>query len=285
MRSPFRVRDRFNINNYSNLGQRVITGIIGAGIIVAGSIISPWLYFLIFGLILAFSQMEFYKLSGLDGMLPLKSFGTFLGLSIYTLSFFIGMEHLNEKYYFLIFPLASLVFFIKLYKKSDKKPFTGIAYTFLGLFYVAVPFSLLNVAAFSIDGSFHYEVIVGSLFILWASDSGAYFAGTKFGKTKLFERVSPKKSWEGFLGGAASAFLIAYFLGKNFKSIEEWQWLGIATIIIIVGTYGDLIESLFKRSIEIKDSGKSLPGHGGFMDRFDGLLLSAPFIAAFLKIF
>jgi phosphatidate cytidylyltransferase len=285
MRSPFRVRDRFNINNYSNLGQRVITGIIGAGIIVAGSIISPWLYFLIFGLILAFSQMEFYKLSGLDGMLPLKSFGTFLGLSIFTLSFFIGMEHLNEKYYFLIFPLASLVFFIKLYRKSDKKPFTGIAYTFLGLFYVAVPFSLLNVAAFSVDGSFHYEVIIGSLFILWASDSGAYFAGTKFGKTKLFERVSPKKSWEGFLGGAASAFLIAYFLGKNFKSIEEWQWLVIATIIIIAGTYGDLIESLFKRSIEIKDSGKSLPGHGGFMDRFDGLLLSAPFIAAFLKIF
>ncbi|MCR9016857.1 phosphatidate cytidylyltransferase [Aquiflexum gelatinilyticum] len=285
MRSPFRVRDRFNINNYSNLGQRVITGIIGAGIIVAGSIISPWLYFLIFGLILAFSQMEFYKLSGLDGMLPLKSFGTFLGLSIFTLSFFIGMEHLNEKYYFLIFPLASLVFFIKLYRKSDKKPFTGIAYTFLGLFYVAVPFSLLNVAAFSVDDTFHYEVIVGSLFILWASDSGAYFAGTKFGKTKLFERVSPKKSWEGFLGGAASAFLVAYFLGKNFKSIEEWQWLGMATIIIIAGTYGDLIESLFKRSIEIKDSGKSLPGHGGFMDRFDGLLLSAPFIAAFLKIF
>lgn len=285
MRSPFRVRDRFNINNYSNLGQRVITGIIGAGIIVGGSIISPWLYFLIFGLILAFSQMEFYKLSGLDGMLPLKSFGTFLGLSIFTLSFFIGMEHLNEKYYFLIFPLVSLVFFIKLYRKSDKKPFTGIAYTFLGLFYVAVPFSLLNVAAFSVDGTFHYEVIVGSLFILWASDSGAYFAGTKFGKTKLFERVSPKKSWEGFLGGAASAFLVAYFLGKNFKSIEEWQWLGIATIIIIAGTYGDLIESLFKRSIEIKDSGKSLPGHGGFMDRFDGLLLSAPFIAAFLKIF
>lgn len=285
MRSPFRMRERFNINNYSNLGQRVITGLIGAGAIVAGSYYSPWLYFIIFALILGFAQMEFYKLSGLDGMLPLKSFGTFLGVTIFALSFFIGMERLNEKYYFLIFPLASLIFFIKLYRKSDKKPFTGIAYTFLGIFYVAVPFSLLNVAAFSVDGSFHYEIIIGSLLILWASDSGAYFAGTKFGKTKLFERVSPKKSWEGFLGGAASAYLIAYFLGKYFNSIPEWQWLGVATIIIIAGTYGDLIESLFKRSIEIKDSGKSLPGHGGFMDRFDGLLLSAPFIAAFLKIF
>lgn len=279
------MRDRFNISNYSNLAQRVITAAIGAAIIIAGCIYSPWAYFLIFGLIQAFSQMEFYKLSGLDGMLPLKSYGTFLGIIIFTISFVTGMGLLDDEFYFLIFPLASLVFFIKLYRKSDKKPFTGIAFTVLGIFYVAVPFALLNVAAFSVDGSFHYEVIIGSLFILWASDSGAYFAGTKFGKTKLFERVSPKKSWEGFLGGAASALLVAYILSKYFNSLPEWQWLCIAAIIIIAGTYGDLIESLFKRSIEIKDSGKTLPGHGGFMDRFDGLLLSAPFIAAFLKIF
>lgn len=285
MRSPFRMRDRFNINNYSNLGQRVITALIGASVIIAGSVYSPWIYFVIFGLILGFSQMEFYKLSGLDGMLPLKSFGTFLGLVIFSLSFFIETGHMEDKYYFLIFPLASLVFFIKLYRKSDKKPFTGVAYTFLGIFYVAVPFAMLNVAAFAVDENFHYEIIIGSLFILWASDTGAYFAGTKFGKTKLFERVSPKKSWEGFLGGAASAYLIGYVLSRYFNSIEQWQWLCIATIIIIAGTYGDLIESLFKRSIAIKDSGKILPGHGGFMDRFDGLLLSAPFIAAFLKIF
>ena len=285
MRSPFRMRDRININNYSNLAQRIITAVIGAAIIIAGSVISPWLYFIIFGLILGFSQMEFYRLSGLDGMLPLKSFGTFLGIIIFTLSFLVGIGHLDHKFYFIIFPLASLVFFIKIYRKSDKKPFTGVAFTFLGIFYVAVPFALLNVAAFSVDDGFHYEVIVGSLFILWASDTGAYFAGTKFGRTKLFERVSPKKSWEGFLGGAALAYLVAYILSNYFNSILEWQWLCIATIIIIAGTYGDLVESLFKRSIEIKDSGKLLPGHGGFMDRFDGLLLSAPFIAAFLKIF
>ncbi|UJP66957.1 phosphatidate cytidylyltransferase [Mongoliitalea daihaiensis] len=279
------MRDRFNINNYSNLGQRVITALLGATVIIAGAIYSPWIYFVTFGLILAFSQMEFYKLSGLDGMLPLKSFGTFLGLLIFSLTFFIEIGHMNDKYYFLIFPLVSLVFFIKLYRKSDKKPFTGVAYTFLGIFYVAVPFALLNVAAFAVDETFHYEIIIGSLLILWASDSGAYFAGTKFGKTKLFERVSPKKSWEGFLGGAGTAYVISYVLGKHFNTLPSWQWLSIATIIIIAGTYGDLIESLFKRSIEIKDSGKTLPGHGGFMDRFDGLLLSAPFIAAFLKIF
>ncbi|MFT7363875.1 MAG: phosphatidate cytidylyltransferase, partial [Algoriphagus sp.] len=159
------------------------------------------------------------------------------------------------------------------------------AFTFLGIFYVAVPFSLLNLAVFSVDGVYMYEILIGCLLILWATDTGAYFAGTRFGKTKLFERVSPKKSWEGFLGGAFSAIGVAFILARYFHVIEDWKWLVIAGIIIIAGTYGDLIESLFKRSIEIKDSGNGLPGHGGFMDRFDGLLLSAPFITAFLKIF
>lgn len=229
--------------------------------------------------------MEFYKLSGLDGMLPLKSFGTFLGLMIFTLTFLIEKEQFPHEYLYLMFPLVSLTLFIKLYRKTDKKPFTGVAFTYLGIFYVAVPFSLLNLAVFSVDQVYHFEILIGCLLILWASDTGAYFAGTKFGKTKLFERVSPKKSWEGFLGGAFSAIAVAFVLARYFHVIEDWKWLVIAGIIIIAGTYGDLIESLFKRSIEIKDSGHILPGHGGFMDRFDGLLLSAPFITAFLKIF
>jgi phosphatidate cytidylyltransferase len=279
------MRSRFNINNYSNLGQRAITAVVGALIVVSASIYSDWTYFVVFATILGFSQMEFYKLTGLDGMLPLRSFGTFLGVMIFTLTFMIEKERLPNEYLYLIFPIVSLTFFIKLYKKTDKKPFTGVAYTYLGIFYVALPFSLLNLAVFSQDKIYHYEILIGCLLILWASDTGAYFAGTKFGKTKLFERVSPKKSWEGFLGGAFSAIAVAFILSQYFHVIADWKWLVIAGIIIIAGTYGDLIESLFKRSIEIKDSGSGLPGHGGFMDRFDGLLLSAPFITAFLKIF
>lgn len=278
------MRSRFNINKYSNLVQRSITSLVGAALILAALIYSDWTYFLIFATILGMSQMEFYKLSGLDGMLPLKSFGTILGLLIFALTFMVEKEHLPNEYLYLIFPLVSLTFFIKLYKKTDKKPFTGVAYTYLGIFYVAVPISLLNLAVFSVDAVYHYEILIGCLLILWASDSGAYFAGTRFGKTKLFERVSPKKSWEGFLGGAFSAIVVAFVISQYFTVLEDWKWLVIAAIIIIAGTYGDLIESLFKRSIEIKDSGSVLPGHGGFMDRFDGLLLSAPFITAFLKI-
>jgi phosphatidate cytidylyltransferase len=279
------MKSRFSISNYSNLGQRVITAILGTIIIISSTVYSEWSYFFVFAIILAFTQMEFYKLCGLDGMLPLKSFGTFIGLLVFSFTFLEEMKIIPMAYYFLVFPLVSMIFFIKLYKKTDKKPFTGIAYTILGIIYVALPFSLLTVAAFSVDNNFHFEIIIGSLLMLWASDSGAYFAGTKFGKTKLFERVSPKKSWEGSLGGAFAAIIVTYFISKNFTVLPEWQWFCIMTIIIIAGTYGDLIESLFKRSIAIKDSGRGLPGHGGFMDRFDGLLLSTPFIVAFLKIF
>ena len=159
----------------------------------------------------------------------------------------------------------------------------NIAYTFLGIIYVALPFALICVLSMVL-GRYSWQIVLGCLFLLWASDTGAYFAGTNFGKTKLFERVSPKKSWEGSIGGFILAMFIAYILSIYFEDIEGWKWYVIGAIIVIAGTYGDLVESLFKRSIKIKDSGSVIPGHGGFLDRFDGLLLSVPFIIAFLKL-
>ena len=278
------------LRNYSNLTQRLITALFGAAVIVFSVMFSPWTYFAIFFLICFFTLREFYALAGLDGMVVQKTFGTLSGLVVFSLSYFIESDLISYRYYFLIFPMVSCVYMIKLYKKFERKPFTNIAYTFLGVFYVAVPFALLNIATFE-NHQYDYQIIFGCLFILWASDTGAYFAGTLFGKRKLFERISQKKSWEGFIGGAILAIAFAYALPYFFSSIgheptiRSWQWLVIGGIIIVGGTYGDLIESLLKRSIEIKDSGNSLPGHGGFLDRFDGLLISAPFIVAFLEIF
>jgi phosphatidate cytidylyltransferase len=278
------------IKSYSNLVQRIITAVIGAAAVVAGIMFSEWTYFLIFFIITGLTLWEFYKLAGLDGMLPQKSFGTLLGLLIFCLSFFIERGDISYRYYFIFFPLLSCVYMIKLYKKFERKPFTNIAFNFLGIFYVAIPFALLNIATFE-NRAYDYQIIFGCLFILWASDTGAYFAGTFFGKRKLFERISPKKSWEGFIGGAILAFIFAFSLPYFFHAIghpptiQSSQWMVIGVIIIVGGTFGDLVESLLKRSIEIKDSGTTLPGHGGFLDRFDGLLISAPFIVAFLEIF
>lgn len=271
------------LKNLPNLAQRIITGVLGAAAIIFGVVFSEWTYFIVFFIICVLSLLEFYTLTGLDGLVPQKTFGTICGMAVFCVSFFVERGDISHKSYYLIFPLVSFVYMIKLYKRFERKPFTNIAFTLLGIFYVAMPFALLNIAAFE-HGSYNFEIIFGCLFILWATDTGAYFAGTWFGKSKLFERISPKKSWEGAVGGAVLALIFAFGIAYFFKSLPMWQWMVVAAIIIVGGTYGDLVESLLKRSIEIKDSGDSLPGHGGFLDRFDGLLISAPSIVAFLEL-
>jgi len=272
------------LSNYNNFTQRLVTALLGAFIIITSLWLGEWGYFSAFFLVCIISQLEFYKLVGLDGMAPLKFWGTFTGLSIFILSFLIERGTLDSHYYYLIFPIASGTFFIKLYKKTEKKPFTNIAFTFIGIVYIALPLSLLNISVFVL-GRYSYEIILGLILIFWASDIGAYISGTLFGRRKLFERISPKKSWEGSIGGAILAFSLAYLISFYFKDLILHEWMIVTAIIVIGGTYGDLVESLFKRSIEIKDSGTKLPGHGGFLDRFDSLLLASPFLVAYLKFF
>ncbi len=275
---------RSRINRLTNLQQRVITSLIGFFFILGAVLHSDATFLALTCILCMLTQLEFYRLLGLDGSQPLSNYGTFCGLVLNLLTFLIEKEIVSFENYFIMSPILSLIFFIKLYKKSDLKPFMNIGFTFLGIIYVALPFALLIVTAMQ-GGTYNYEIVLGCLLLLWASDIGAYFAGTKFGKRKLFERVSPKKSWEGAIGGAAFAGLIAFALGFWFTSFEPWKWYCIGAIIVVTGTYGDLVESLFKRSIAIKDSGNSIPGHGGFLDRFDGLLLSMPIIVTFVKLF
>lgn len=267
---------------FSSLGQRAITASLGATAIIGGLYWGMWGYFIVFLGISFFTLWEFYKLAILDDMAPLKIWGSIIGIVLFVLSFLIEAELISIKYLLLIFPLLTSVFLIKLYKR-DEKPFTQVAYTFLGIIYVSLPFSLLNIIVFN-SGEYRFQIILGILFILWASDTGAYFTGILFGKKKLFERISPKKTWEGSLGGAALALIFAFLFSLYFKDLTLIQWLVAAALIIIAGVYGDLVESLFKRSISIKDSGSSIPGHGGFLDRFDGLLLASPFVAAFINL-
>ena len=271
-------------SKFSDLRTRIIAGILGAIVIILCIFYSEWTYFAAFLVILVLTQLEFYKLLRLDDMLPLVTWGTFSGITIYVIFFLEQMELIPFKYYFVILPVLYIAFLIKLYRSVDEKPFTNIGLTFLGILYVALPFSFLHIIAFH-PGSYTFQIILGIILIQWASDSGAYFSGIKFGRRKLFERVSPKKSWEGFVGGTALALVFSLAASRYLNVLETWQWIGIALIIAVVGTYGDLVESLFKRSMEIKDSSSAIPGHGGFLDRFDGLLMSLPFIALFLKIF
>lgn len=269
---------------YSDLSKRLITALIGGSVLIYGVVSSEWAFFAIFFTISLMTQWEFYELIKANGIVPLRTYGVLIGSSLFTIVFFVEAGMISVDWFFLLFPMVSLIYFIKLYKKNEAKPFTNIAFTFLGICYVALPFSLLSVAAFYL-GAYSYQVILGIFLVLWASDTGAYFAGVQFGKRKLFERVSPKKSWEGSVGGGLLSVAMAVGISFYFTELALWQWVVISVLTVIAGTYGDLVESLFKRSMDIKDSGKKLPGHGGFLDRFDGLLLSIPFIIIFLKFF
>lgn len=271
------------IRKYNNLTQRIITGVLGAATIITAVCLGPWTYFIILILICFFTLFEFYRLATADSMVPQKTLGMISGVMIFVISFLVEIRLLESKYYFLLFPIIALVFIIKLYKKNEKKPFTNIAFTVLGLVYISLPLALLNFAVFE-DGHYDFEIILGSLLILWATDTGAYFAGTFMGKHKLFKRISPKKTWEGFLGGALLAMIFAFGMAHFGNSLSLAQWLVAGAIIVVGGSFGDLVESLLKRSIEIKDSGNVLPGHGGFLDRFDGLLISSPFLVAYLEL-
>ncbi|HYG37721.1 MAG TPA: phosphatidate cytidylyltransferase [Cytophagales bacterium] len=273
------------INKLSNFQQRVLIGLPGAFLIIWGICVSQWFYFGIFFLICSLSIIEFYNLLRQNQYHPQPIIGTFTGVFLFILTFLVETQILDSSLYFLMFPLVALIFFIVLYKiKENNRPFINIGLTLLGIIYVALPIALINFCVIN-DGEYYYEVVLGILLLLWASDTGAYFSGKSIGKHKLFERISPKKTWEGTIGGALLSLAFAIGMAQFFDVLSLWKWITLSLIIVIAGTYGDLIESLFKRSFEIKDSGKLLLGHGGFLDRFDGLFFAAPFIVAFLRIF
>ena len=272
-----------DLNKFSELKKRLFSALLGASVIISSIVWSEWTYFLVFFTICILAQWEFYRLVRIQDYLPIRFWGVFIGGLLFILTFFIERGDLDGKYLFLRFPIASVIFIFKLYKKDDPNPFVNIALFYLGISYVALPFALINIIVFA-DGDYTYQILLGLMLIIWYSDTGAYFAGTAFGKTKLFERISPKKSWEGSLGGALVATGLAYIAATYFDRLNLWEWLIIAAIVVVAGTYGDLVESHFKRSMSIKDSGNSIPGHGGFFDRFDSLILAVPFIVVFLKL-
>ena len=176
-----------------------------------------------------------------------------------------------------------LPFLVELFKKNPK-PFRNIALTFLSIIYITLPITLLHFLAFK-DGQFGALPVLYFFILVWVNDSGAYLVGVSMGKHKLYERISPKKTIEGFAGGIAFNLAAAYLI-HNYSQIGNlWIWLVAALVISVAGTAGDLIESMLKRSLNVKDSGTFLPGHGGILDRFDAALFTAPMVSLLFYYF
>lgn len=284
-----------------NLIVRTITGIIFVAAIVA-SFLRPEAMVLLFSIITGMTIWEFCGLvNERDGVTVNRFICTVAGVY-----FFYAMTYFCSDFYggaaksVVFIPyLVTIIYLLvsELYAKQ-KDPIHDWAYTMLSQMYIALPFSLLNVLAFTAtpNGMITFNSLLPlSVFIfLWVNDTGAYCTGSLLGRHKLFPRISPAKSWEGSIGGAifvlAAAYAIGYYdnmlvldgdhSGRGLLSIPAW--LGLGLVVVIFGTWGDLVESLFKRTLGIKDSGNILPGHGGMLDRFDSSLLAIPAAVVYL---
>jgi phosphatidate cytidylyltransferase len=179
--------------------------------------------------------------------------------------------------------LFFLLFIVELFLQS-KQPFTNMGNYLLGVVYIGVPFALLITISLWRDDYAPMRVF-GLLFLTWTNDTMAYMLGSQIGKTPFFARISPKKTWEGTLAGIVCTYIVAILMSLWIKDFGLWEWLLLASCVAVFGTLGDLVESMFKRSIAIKDSGSILPGHGGFLDRFDSFIFTLPFAWLALMIF
>lgn len=272
----------------NNLVVRTISGTVFLGILLAGIIFHPFGYLSVFLFVVTVGLYEFYAIL-LPPTFPLrKVLGYLIALLLFGLFHAKGFGLIGtDGFVWLVIPAVAL-FVAELYSGSEK-PFAMIAAVLTGIVYVALPFALLAELAFS-NGNYDYRIVLSLFIILWSNDVGAYCFGIMFGrggKHKLFERISPKKSWEGFWGGliaALSAGVIMSSVWDDRYCFGLFHWLMLSVIVSLAAVFGDLAESMLKRSAGIKDSGHIMPGHGGILDRFDGALLAFPCALAYINI-
>ncbi len=263
---------------------RAITGFFFVAVMLAAFFFGPYVFLGFFSLLSLLCLFEFYGLIKTTGIIPQQINGLVLGLLICTTAASFWLDASFTRYFLAsIIPVGVLVFYAELYRKTDK-PFPQIAFTFLGLVYTLLPFVFFMAMAF-LQKTFDYHLPLGFILLLWTNDTCAYLTGKQFGKNKLFERHSPKKTWEGLIGGIVATVLISWLISHYFQQVSMLHWIVVALIISVFGTMSDLVESMLKRSINVKDSGSILPGHGGLLDRFDGLLLAAPLVFIYLYLF
>jgi len=270
----------------NNFIQRMVTGALIVAVLVCCIIISPLTFAVLFVLITALAVHEFSQLVNKNESVNTNTLINVLG-GIYLFFAFLGFC-MNLAGSQIFIPYLFLIIYLlisELYLEKEN-PVNNLAYSMLTQLYIALPFALLNVLAFQADkaGVVTYNHILPlSIFVfIWLSDTGAYCFGTLFGKHRLFERISPKKSWEGSIGGGLITLAAGLVFGQFFPFLSSLAWAGLGLTVTVFGTWGDLVESLIKRHMKIKDSGNIFPGHGGILDRFDSALIAIPAAVIYL---
>ncbi|HLN94467.1 MAG TPA: phosphatidate cytidylyltransferase [Flavobacterium sp.] len=269
--------------------KRSLSGAVYIGLLIGCLLYSRESFLVLFGIFLLISVWEFCALVSLHRALPLLLAGSLYGVSAW---FLLSKTPFDNRFYYSVLgiSLAScLMLFQFLFTKKEWNATPLFRYTSL-IGYLIGPFLLM--ARIPIYGdTYAFRIIIGYFIIIWTNDTFAYLVGKSIGKHKLFERISPKKTIEGFLGGLffslLAAYLITRFLIHPVPSVfnERWlQWTFTALILSVFGTIGDLVESKFKRLAGVKDSGRIMPGHGGVLDRLDSIIFATPFVYLFYQI-
>lgn len=273
----------------SNFVQRTITGVLFVVVLVGCILCSPISFGILFTLISALSVHEFSRIVNGSGEASVNAMLTSLGGAYLFLAVMSYCTMASGPQVFL--PYLGLLLYLliaQLYLKKDN-PVANWAYAMLSQLYVALPFALLCVLAFhdveATSSVIYNPVLPLSVFVfIWLSDTGAYCVGSLLGKHRLFPRISPHKSWEGSVGGGLFAVAASFIFATQFFFLSVWQWVGLALVVVVFGTWGDLTESLLKRHFGLKDSGNILPGHGGMLDRFDSALMAIPAAVIYLYL-
>ena len=272
-----------------NFIQRAITGIIFVAVLIGCIIGGPLSFGILFCLISALATVEFCQLMNQQEDVQInRNICTLGSIALFLCFFFYGMNPAETGIFIPYLAILIYLFISELYLKK-KNPINNWAYAMFSQLYVALPFALLNVLAFQTNGitsdSQYLFILPLSIFIFnWVNDTGAYCTGMLLGKHPLFKRISPKKSWEGSIGGCVFSIAAAFALAHFFPIMPTFAWVGMGITVVIFGTWGDLTESLMKRQLGIKDSGNILPGHGGMLDRFDSAIMAIPAAVVYLYI-
>jgi len=254
---------------------RSLSGLLYVSLIVSSALFSNLAFILVLFLFSALALFEFQKLLHYKSPIP------FIFFSLLVYQFYSGKPN-NSLHFGLLGFCVLINFFLALMLISKRSfEFPPIQKSGLTLFYL-ISSGYFIIASTKFESSWMNGITLSMYFLIWTNNSFAYLSGKKWGKTPLFPEVSPKKTWEGFWGGAFACFLLSFFLVYYHKDFQFWVYPILAIIIIITATIGDLVQSKFKRQANVKDSGSLIPGHGGFYDRMDSVLFTAPFVNLFL---
>jgi phosphatidate cytidylyltransferase len=266
------------------LSKRALSGFVFVSVLIFSILYSKITFISLFFILMIFCLYEFQKMIKLKSLFPyligslLFVFGNILNVE--DLPSIIIFEYVGVALFLTIFMSFASILFAK-----KEEVISHLGKIFLTIIYIVVPFTLMvQIPFLNTEYSYVNTIILGVFILIWTNDTFAFLIGKNFGKHKLLERISPNKTIEGFIGGMVFTFISSLILTRVFSSLSLDKWIVIAGIVSVFGVLGDLIESMFKRQAGVKDSSNFIPGHGGFLDRFDSVIFAAPFIFIYLQL-